>query len=536
MTLRQFLSLIARLLILVLAASPAAAAGASASAPNACHVIEVVDEQTARGVPLVELETVDRVRYYTDSNGLVAFNEPGLMNQKVFFSVSSFGYEFPEDMFGFRGTIVETAAGGTTKLKIKRINIAERLYRITGQGIYRDTILAGRKPPVEVPLLNAQVVGQDSVQASVYRGKAYCFWGDTSKLGYPLGNFRTTGATVALPGGGGLDPAVGVVPKYFIDPQSGFTKQMIPLTEPGPVWIDGLLTATDESGQERMIAHFSRMQDLGTRLERGLITFDDASQTFKKLQPVPLDTRLAPGGHPFRATVDGQAYFYFAVPYPCVRVRAAWKSITDLSSYEAFTCLQQDAPLDVNAPKLDRDAAGKLRFAWKKNTPPLEPRELEELIKKQVIRRDELPFRLSDAETGKPVLIHGGSVYFNDFRKKYVMIGLELRGASTLGEIWYAESPKPEGPWVHARKIVTHRREIGQGLGKRADTQDLYNPTQQPFFDQQGGRIIYFEGTYTNSFSGNPVQTPRYEYNQMMYRLDLSDPRLKLPPDDTPTK
>src|SRR6185436_12342539 len=70
-TLRQFLSLIARLLILVLAASPAAAAGASASAPNACHVIEVVDEQTARGVPLVELETVDRVRYYTDSNGLV---------------------------------------------------------------------------------------------------------------------------------------------------------------------------------------------------------------------------------------------------------------------------------------------------------------------------------------------------------------------------------------------------------------------------------------------------------------------------------
>jgi hypothetical protein len=98
-----------------------------------------------------------------------------------------------------------------------------------------------------------------------------------------------------------------------------------------------------------------------------------------------------------------------------------------------------------------------------------------------------------------------------------------------LGEIWYAESPNPVGPWVYARKIVTHRREIGHGLAKRSDTQDLYNPTHHPFLDQQGGRIIYFEGTYTNSFSGNPVQTPRYEYNQIMYRLDLSDPRLKLP-------
>ena len=35
------------------------------------------------------------------------------------------------------------------------------------------------------------------------------------------------------------------------------------------------------------------------------------------------------------------------------------------------------------------------------------------------------------------------------------------------------------------------------------------------------------EGTYTNTFSGNPCQTPRYEYNQIMYRVDLSDERLK---------
>ena len=43
------------------------------------------------------------------------------------------------------------------------------------------------------------------------------------------------------------------------------------------------------------------------------------------------------------------------------------------------------------------------------------------------------------------------------------------------------------------------------------------------------GRVIYFEGTYVNTFSGNPEKTPRYDYNQIMYKLDLADERLALP-------
>ncbi len=54
--------------------------------------IEVVDEATGRGVPLVELTTTSGVSYVTDSAGLVAFNEPGLMNQRVFFQIKSHGY------------------------------------------------------------------------------------------------------------------------------------------------------------------------------------------------------------------------------------------------------------------------------------------------------------------------------------------------------------------------------------------------------------------------------------------------------------
>ena len=98
------------------------------------------------------------------------------------------------------------------------------------------------------------------------------------------------------------------------------------------------------------------------------------------------------------------------------------------------------------------------------------------------------------------------------------MIAVQVRGKpSILGEVYYAESDKPEGPWPWAKKVVTH------------DRYSFYNPAHHPFFDQQDGRIIYFEGTYTFTFSRKEDPTPRYDYNQIMYRLDLSDARLKLP-------
>ena len=55
-----------------------AAAGLSpGAAPGRYFQIQVVDDRSGRGVPLVELRTVHGTRYYTDSNGLVAFCEPG---------------------------------------------------------------------------------------------------------------------------------------------------------------------------------------------------------------------------------------------------------------------------------------------------------------------------------------------------------------------------------------------------------------------------------------------------------------------------
>ena len=141
-----------------------------------------------------------------------------------------------------------------------------------------------------------------------------------------------------------------------------------------------------------------------------------------------------------------------------------------------------------------------------------------ELIKSGRLDPADAWIDLRDAESGKSVTPNAASVHWNDFRKCYVMIAQEIGGtASFCGEIWYSEAPRPEGPWQWARKIVTHRQYT------------FYNPCHHPFFDEKGGRIIYFEGTYTDEFSGAKEKTPRYNYNQIMYRLDLGDPRLRLP-------
>lgn len=41
--------------------------------------------------------------------------------------------------------------------------------------------------------------------------------------------------------------------------------------------------------------------------------------------------------------------------------------------------------------------------------------------------------------------------------------------------------------------------------------------------------MMYFEGTYTSWLSTTDKPSPRYDYNQDMYKVDLGDPRMFLP-------
>ncbi len=476
--------------------------------------ITVVDEQTGRGVPMVELTTTNNVRYYTDSNGIVAYHEPGLMGRRVHFRVKSHGYEFPKDGFGYAGKALDVTDGGSAVLKIKRINVAERLYRITGQGIYRDTILLGGNPPIPNPVINGLVMGQDSVQNAIYSGKLWWFWGDTGKPDYPLGNFHMSGATSRLPDQGALDPDFGVALSYFVD-ENGFSKKMAPRPEPGPVWLDGLVVLPDETGRERLYAAYTRVDQAMAALERGIMRFNDDTELFEKILETDLKTRIRGGAHPFIHADGDTRHIYFPHPFPHIRVPANTEAFLDSSRYEVYTCLRDGTSLED--AQIDRDQGGEVRYAWRRNTPPIEPKNQEELIEAGKLKEDEVLIQLRDVDTGKAVSPHSGSVYYNEHRRRWISIRTEIMGSSVLGEIWYTEGDTPVGPWVYSRKIVTH------------DKYSFYNPKQHPVYDREGGRIIYFEGTYTDFVSGAPEKTPRYDYNQIMYKLDLDDPRLVLP-------
>jgi len=493
--------------------------------------VQVVDEGTGRGVPLVELETMDNQLYVTDSAGRVAFNEPGQMGVPIWFSLRSHGYQFATDGFGMTGQRFTTQLGGRAEIKAKRLNIAERLCRLTGQGIYRDSVLLGENVPITAPspstaapahsvlpgenvpiaepLTNGGVVGQDSVQAVIYRGRIFWLWGDTMRMSYPLGNFRTSCAWSDLPDKGGLPPAQGVNFHYFTD-ADGFAKEMCPLErKEGVVWLFGLAVVHDDTGAERLIAHYSRRSGLEKLMEHGIAVFNDEKEIFERAVELPLAEKWRfPRGRVTPVHEGDTDYLYFGDAGPCIRVPARLRDVCDPASYEAWSYLSQTGPL--------RRADGALDFAWRKDVPPVESPEEMQLVQRKLIKPEECRAMPEDVATHQRIILHEGSAYWNAFRQRWVLIAVQRGGKSSfLGEIWYAESAAPTGPWTHAVKIVTH------------DRYSFYNPTQHPFFDEDGGRRIYFEGTYSFTFSGRKDRTPHYDYNQIIYRLDLSDPRLK---------
>ena len=363
--------------------------------------IHVVEEGTGRGVPLVELKTVNQIRYVTDSNGIVAFDEPGLFNRKVFFTVTSHGYEVDKDGFGFRGKALEVTAGGSADIVIRRLNVARRLYRVTGAGIYRDSVLTGDAVPIREPLLNGMVFGQDSVVNAVYQGKVHWFWGDTNRPDYPLGNFHVPGATSDLPGRGGLEPEIGVNLGYFVDDQ-GFARPTAAMPGEGPTWISGLVVLKDQQARERMFAVYAKIRKTLEVYERGLASSIRKRNASRRLPSFPQRRRFAgefPDGHPFLHEDRGVEYIYYASPYPLVRVPAEPEHLKKAGSWEAFTCLKQGTR--ASQPQFDHGADGTLRYSWKTDTPLLRQDQQTKLIVARRIKPEEALLALARHRLGQ---------------------------------------------------------------------------------------------------------------------------------------
>ena len=440
--------------------------GAAAAEP---FRIQLVDQENQWPVPLMQLKTVDNVSYVTDNAGVIAFNEPDLMGKEVWFDISGHGYGVPADGFGYRGVRLKPVPGEIAIVKVERQMIAQRVGRLTGSGLLAESQKCGLYPEWR----DTGVLGCDSVQTALYQGKVFWAWGDTSLANYPLGIFHTSAAVTELPTYEKPFLAQPPLMPHFELFRDGEGKPcgVAPMPGEGPTWLSGMLTLKDAQGNEKLCAVYNKIKEFLTPYEKGLCVWSDEKKQFERVRVIwerssEQPMRLFPEGHPvYWKDKKGKDWILFGDPLPRLKCPA---------SYEAW---------------LDTDS-------WEKI---------------------ESPMALPDAENPEQqVRLHSGSMQWSGYLKRWVGIFVQNGGnPSELGEVWYTEAESPFGPWSPAIKILTHQRYT------------FYNPRLHPELVPADSPYLLFEGTYSKQFSSEPVATPRWDYNQVLYRLDLEDVKSK---------
>jgi hypothetical protein len=428
--------------------------------------IEVVEAGSGWPVPLIELRTIHQVRFVTDNAGVIAFDLPELMGTETWFDVLGDGYEVSKDGFGNRGVRLTPEPGKTLKVEVNRSSIARCLGRLTGAGVFAESQKTGR----ERDWRESGVLGCDSVQNAVHRGRFFWLWGDTLLPGYPLGIFDSTSATTPVRALASFEPPLRVKFDYFTDAK-GKPRGVAKMPGNGPTWLTAYVSLPDKKGTAHLVATYMKIKGHLEAYEIGLCVWNDSTENFDRLRGIWTRSDRAqkppplPDGHPaFWRDENGKEWVLFGNPFPKLRCPATFEGWADASTWE-----------------------------------PLQPQE-----------------SLAAAAGGSTVKPHTGSIAWNPYRKSWVTIFMEASGKpSAFGELWYAEAPDPTGPWGPAVKVLSHRNYT------------FYNPRLHPEFTLPDSPILIFEGTYTQEFADRPPPTPRYNYNQILYRLDLDDPLLK---------
>lgn len=433
-------------------------------APLPCRIV-VVEKGSNWPVPLVELRTTNQVRYVSDNAGVIAFDQFELMGQEVWFDVIGHSYGVAKDGFGNRGVRVKPEAGKLLTIEVERHSLAKRIGRLTGGGLFAESQRFGEQREWS----ESGILGCDSVQCVSYRGGLFWLWGDSVIPRYPLGIFHSTGALSALPLADALVPPLRVTFTYVRDEQ-GRPRGIGQLPGDGPTWIFGLMAMLDAGGKQRLGGYYSKIKGTLETYETGLAVWNDDQRMFER----QLVLWEKSGGKPMpKARPDGQGttwrdpagkdWFVFGNPFPYMRCPATFAAWSDPATWEALE------------PQAQVAAAG-----------------------------------------GGQVKPHTGGIGWHPWRKRWVTVFMENGGKpSHLGELWYAEADQPSGPWGTAVKILSH------------DNYTFYNPRLHLDFTAAGKPQLYFEGSYTTLFTNNQAPTPRYDYNQILYRLDLDDPALK---------
>jgi hypothetical protein len=439
---------------------------AGSALPASPCQIQVTEKSSGWRVPLVELRTTHHVRFVTDNAGIIAFDLPECMGRETWFDVIGDGYEVPKDGFGLRGVRLKPEPGKILKVEVNRTIVARRLGRLTGGGIFAESQKLGR----ELDWRDSDVFGCDSVQNALHDGKMFWAWGDTIIPNYPLGIFDMLSATTAIQPLKTFEPPLKLKFDYFTD-ANGKPRGVAKMPGDGPTWVTGYTSLPDKDGNARLVGSYMKIRNHLEIYEWGLCAWDEKTERFEQRRVVWKKSETAPkpppmpDGHPVLwKDTAGKEWVLFGNPLPALRCPATFEAWENPSTWEV-----------------------------------LKPQE-----------------SLESAEDGRQVKPHSGSIAWNNFRKRWVTVFMEAYGKpSVFGELWYAEADAPTGPWGKTVKVLTH------------ENYTFYNPRLHPEFTPTNSPILLFEGTYTMEFANKPAPTPRYNYNQILYRLDLEDAALK---------
>ena len=489
--------------VLVCSALPAA----GDQLPTAPFVLQFVDAATGRPVPLVEVEAFNGLRLVSDNLGHIAITEPDLLCSRLRLVIRGNGYRYPQfDLLGERAVSLQYEPGICQQIKLERTAAAERLYRITGAGRYRDSMLAGVHDKTIDNRLIGNVIGLDSAIPVRWHRRLFCFWGDT--LCTDRLNLSGSGAIIEP----GRSPEVPPEIQYFLD-KEGYSSPIFDTGSPGFVWIEAVLPLNYGRHGEVLAARYVKHKTLEEAVETGFAIFRLSQGKFTILRRFK-SGRQHKSAHAV-PIVQSEKPRWAIQPWEITEPEL--KSFMNPDSYLNYSCLEKadkkaELQIEGRQYRVRRDRSGRPLFSWVQGGVPCHPSQQKILRQAGLLKRDESWLQLTEVGSGKTSPDFSGSISWNNFRKRWVMIS-----QGHTGEIWYAESDTFAGPWLYARRVVEH------------DTYNFYNPVHHRWFDRNGGQTIYFEGTYTSFFTRDGYKTPRADYNQVMYRLDLSHPHLLLP-------
>jgi hypothetical protein len=424
-------------------------------------MINVVDRENGWPVPLVKLTTTSNVELITDNAGIIAFDLPELMDRETWLFVDGDGYQVEPDGFGFHGLRVTPQPGKSMTIQLDRTILSQRIGRLTGSGLFAESQKCGQ----HLQWRDQGIVGCDSIRLATHQGKLHWVWGDTGLPRYPLGLFHALGATTQPQPLDKFEPPLMLRFDYFRD-DNGIPRDTAVMPGDGPTWLDGVVSLPDREGNHRLVCYYAKIKKPMNVYQCGLCVWNQETKQFDKLKEIwndsdkPGEPPPAPNGHVTLFNDDNnQTWALFGDPFPTIKCPATFEAWSD-------------------------------------------PQQWQQL---------ESPKKLKSID-GQEINVHRGSIQWNPVRKKWICVFGQVFGKpSVLGEIWYTESDSPFGPWSPALKILSHQNH------------SFYNPRIQTELMPDGAEFILFEGTYTQTFSASPKPTPRYDYNQILYRVDFKD-------------